>query len=87
MQSREYCTKHATEITASQIRAARALLNWSRDRLAEECGVSLRTLVMIEAAGANQRSGTMERICAALTKAGVIFIEKNGGGPGVRLRK
>ncbi len=42
---------------------------------------------MIEADEGNQRQETTERICIALTKAGVQFIEQNGGGPGVRLKR
>jgi hypothetical protein len=33
------------------------------------------------------RSSTLAAIRAALEAAGVEFIEENGGGPGVRLRK
>ena len=78
--------KYAT-ITAAQIRAARALLNWTRDVLAERSGVSIRTLVSIEADEANPKPETMEAIFIALSTAGIIFIKKNGGGPGVRLKK
>lgn len=74
-------------ITASQIRAARALLDWTRDMLAAQSGVSLRTLVMIEAEEGNPKPDTIERIIETLTKAGVMFVKKNGGGLGVRFRK
>jgi len=33
------------------------------------------------------REETREKICRALEKAGVEFIDENGVGPGVRLRK
>jgi len=33
------------------------------------------------------RQTTAEKIQAALEKAGIQFIDENGGGPGVRLRK
>ena len=79
--------KRAIRLTAAQIRAARALLNWSRDTLALKCGVSLRTIVMIEADEANPRDATMDRIVASFTKAGVKFIKQNGGGPGVRFTR
>jgi hypothetical protein len=45
----------------------------------------------IHAAGNNGelggRSETVQKIRAALNSSGIEFIEKNGGGPGVRLRK
>lgn len=80
------CMKHAT-LTAAQIRAARALLGWSRDVLAAKSGISLRTLASIELEQGNPEDATLDAIRNALVAAGVIFIEKNGGGPGVRLRK
>jgi transcriptional regulator with XRE-family HTH domain len=74
-------------ITPMQVRAARGLLDWSRDRLAETSGVPKRTLVRFEGAEAAPRQGTIDAIRAALEAAGVEFIDENGGGPGVRLRK
>ena len=32
-------------------------------------------------------SGAVQAICEALERAGVEFIDENGGGPGLRLRK
>jgi transcriptional regulator with XRE-family HTH domain len=72
----------------SQIRAARGLLDWTREQLAEASGVSLRTLVSIEAAKiARPQRRTMQAIARALSAAGVEFIPPNGGGPGVRLTR
>lgn len=79
--------KRAITLTAAQIRAARALLGWSRDMLAAKTGISLRTLVMIESEEANPRASTIERIAASFAKAGVKFIKENGGGPGVRFTR
>ena len=83
--AREKCTKSAT-ITPAQIRAARALLDWSRGKLATKTGVALRTLVRIEAGEVVPRSVTIDAIYDALLKAGVEFVEQNGGGPGVRMK-
>jgi len=80
------CMKHAN-ITAAQIRAARALLDWSRDRLSAKSGVSVRTLVSIESDTAHPRLQTLEAIKTTLSKADILFIEENGGGQGVRLKK
>lgn len=78
--------KSAIIITAAQIRAARALLDWSRNMLAVESGISLRTLVMIETDEGNPRSDTLQRIHDTLVTAGIRFIKENGGGPGVRFK-
>lgn len=78
--------KSAT-ITGAQIRGARALLDWSRDTLSLKSGVSIRTLVSIEAEEGNPKDETLALIAETLSKAGILFIKENGGGPGVRLRK
>jgi transcriptional regulator with XRE-family HTH domain len=74
-------------ITADQCRAARALLDWSRERLAETSRVSLRTIIDFERNAREPRFLTFDAIRRALESAGVEFIAENGGGPGVRLRK
>jgi transcriptional regulator with XRE-family HTH domain len=75
------------DISAAQLRAARALIGWSRDDLAAQSGATVRTLARIESDQTAARDRTMAAIRAALEAAGVEFIEENGGGPGVRLRK
>ncbi len=74
-------------ITPAQSRAGRALLNWSRERLAVQSGVPSRTLADFELANTTPRGSTLTAIRAALEAAGVVFIEQNGGGPGVRLKQ
>lgn len=76
-------------LTSEQIRAARMLVRWEQRDLAERSGVSLPTVKRIEAkAGAVSAYGsTLTAIRTALEQAGVIFIDQNGEGPGVRLRK
>ena len=37
--------------------------------------------------GADAKQSTLDRLKSALEAAGVEFIDENGGGPGVRLRK
>jgi transcriptional regulator with XRE-family HTH domain len=75
------------DITGAQIRAARALFDWSRETLAARCRCTVRTLARIEAGENAPRSSTLAAIRAALEAAGVEFIAENGGGAGVRLRK
>ncbi len=73
-------------VTSAQIRAARGLLNWTVRDLAEKAGVHRNTVTRTE----TEETGpghAVAAIRAALETAGVIFIEENGGGPGVRLRK
>jgi len=73
------------KVSIKQIKAARELLGWSQEAIAESSGVSKR----LEATGGELggRPETREKIIAALEKAGVEFIAENGGGPGVRIRK
>nr|WP_035376663.1 helix-turn-helix transcriptional regulator [Acetobacter nitrogenifigens] len=72
---------------ASQIRAARGLLDWTRDDLVEKSGVPKSTLVRVETDVVSPRAATLSAIRTALETAGVEFIAENGGGAGVRLRK
>ena len=74
-------------ITSGQCRAARGLLSWSRDRLASESGVPSRTVADLELGNDAPRAATASKIVIALEAAGVEFIDENGGGPGVRLRR
>ena len=76
-------------LTSIQIRAARAVLRWSAEDLSRKSSVSLRTIRRAELAerltsltAANDLA--VRRVFEA---AGVEFIDENGGGPGVRLRK
>jgi transcriptional regulator with XRE-family HTH domain len=74
-------------ITAAQCRAGRALIEWSREQLAEASKVALRTIVDFERSARSPREVTLDAIQRALETAGVIFIEANGEAEGVRLRK
>ena len=55
--------------------------------MAENAGVSVVTVRQLEAGGTEPRRATIAVIRHALEAGGVEFIEENGGGPGVRLRK
>jgi transcriptional regulator with XRE-family HTH domain len=76
-------------VTVRQVKAARVLLGWSQDDLAEKSGVSKPTIGRLES-----REGefggyedTRTAIIEALQSAGIIFIDGNGDGPGVRLKR
>lgn len=75
------------KISIPQIKAGRALLQWSQERLAEASGISIATIRRLEAEGGELggRAETQEKICKALEKAGIVFT--NGGEPGVKLKK
>jgi len=74
-------------IQSNQVRAARALLDWSREQLSDACGVPARTLHRLERGEGEPQQRTVTAIRTALEAAGVEFIEQDGGGPGVRLRQ
>jgi predicted transcriptional regulator len=77
------------KVSIRQMKAARALLDWSQSDLAEAAGVSAPTIKRLEAADGDigGRPETGEALVAALEKAGDEFIAENGGGAGVRLSK
>lgn len=74
-------------ISAAQCRAARALLNWSQEQLAENAQVARATLADFEREGRVPMRQNLLAIVAALEAAGVAFIPENGEGAGVRFRK
>lgn len=77
-------------IDAKQIRAARALLEWSQDDLVKRTGLSLTTIRRMEATDIGPSRSSMANVAAVqstLEGAGVQFIPENGGGAGVRLAK
>jgi transcriptional regulator with XRE-family HTH domain len=74
-------------ITPAQIRGARAMLGLTQARLARQAGLSTTALQNIERGAVAARPSTLRSIRATLEAAGVVFVEENGEGPGVRLRK
>jgi transcriptional regulator with XRE-family HTH domain len=72
-------------LTSAQCRAARGLLNWNQQRLADAAGVGVATVRLFEAGKGEQRRSTLTVIRQALETAGVEFT--NGHRPGVRMRK
>lgn len=74
-------------MNAAQCRAARGLLGWSQEELAERSQVSVTAIRNFERGATAPIRATLAAIRAALEAAGVIFVAENGEGPGVRLRK
>jgi len=74
-------------ISGTQVREARELLGWTRDRLAGASGLSPTTISHLEAGKRWPTAPRMSSIRCALEDFGIIFVDENGEGPGVRLRK
>jgi predicted transcriptional regulator len=76
------------KVSIRQIKAARALLGWSQEALAEASHISLPTIKRLEAGDGELggRSSTVAKLVDALIVGGVEFIAGNGGGAGVRLK-
>jgi transcriptional regulator with XRE-family HTH domain len=68
-------------ITGAQVRAAKALIGWSGNDLANKAGVGLSTIRRIEGC-----DGLLQAIQKALELGGVEFIGSPEGEPGVRLK-
>lgn len=65
---------------------ARGGLNLNVRELAQLSGVNFNTINRYEN-GSDARVSTVTKIQHALEQAGIEFIDENGGGPGVRLRR
>ena len=76
-------------LTSAQMRAARALIRWSAEDLARETALSVTTIRRAELTEeeTSLTAANDQTVRRALEAAGVEFIDENGGGPGVRLRK
>lgn len=73
-------------VTPRQIRAARALLGWTQQKLADKAIVSLNALTRLEREQVDPRVSTLMAVEKALSKAGIEFLPgKAGRGEGVRL--
>ncbi len=76
-------------ITNTQLRAARGLIGWSQARLAEASGLGIATIKRMEGERGPLRSSAENvlKVQQALEDTGVIFIDEDELGPGVRLRE
>jgi transcriptional regulator with XRE-family HTH domain len=73
---------------SAQLRAARAMLNWSQSELAARSELSVETIKRLESIKGTldaTKVSTLSAITSAFTQAGVEFT--NGDAPGVKLRK
>lgn len=74
-------------LTAQQIRGARAMLDLTQAELARLAGISATLLDEMESGGTSPAADTLGAIRTALERAGIAFIDDDGGGPGVRLKQ
>lgn len=76
-------------ITSGQIRAARALLDWTVQKLADKSSLGFTTIVRMESANGvpPSQAKTLDAVQTTLEAAGVEFIGSPGDRPGVRLNK
>lgn len=74
-------------MTPAQARAARGLVGLTQTALASAANLGQSTIIDFERERRVVSAESVAAIRAALEAAGVDFIEENGGGPGVRMRK
>lgn len=65
-------------ISAAQIRGARAILDWSQNRLAEATGLSIATIRKLELGHISPRSTTTQTLRQAFETAGLEFSDLDG---------
>ena len=73
-------------ITSAQIRAARAMLDWSREQLSDNSSVGISALMRLESAEGVPSGNikTFEAVQKALEEAGIEFLGSPEEGAGVR---
>jgi predicted transcriptional regulator len=80
-------TKIVGSMSPAQCRAGRALLEITQTQLAKSAGLGLSTVVDFEKRRRDVSIESVESMFQALVRAGVEFVDENGGGHGVRFRK
>ena len=73
-------------IDGRQVRAARAILGWSREELLDASGISMSALLRMEGNMADSRSSTLNKVLKALSLAGIEFVTRDDGAIGVILK-
>ena len=74
-------------VSSRQIRAARALLGWTQQTLADRALVAINTIRAIEANRPYPKPETTTAVRRALEKAGIVFLANGTMGEGVRLAR
>ena len=73
------------KISGNQVKAARALLNWSQKDLADKASLTMTPVSRLERQVVDSRRGTIKLIAMALEQAGIEFINEDGW-VGVKLK-
>lgn len=61
-------------VTPREVRAARALLGWTRQKLADKAIVSLNSVVRLEQGAVDPRASTIDAVERALRSSGIEFL-------------
>jgi transcriptional regulator with XRE-family HTH domain len=72
-------------LSPEQCRAARGLLDWTQEELAQRANVSRSTVRDFENGRHHLHPATAAQVVGALEKGGVLLIPPAEAGPGVRL--
>ncbi len=70
--------KNDNSINLTQVRAGRAVLNWSQQKLANAASISISTIRKLEVGKISPRKATLQTLKEALETAGLEFIEPDG---------
>ncbi len=74
-------------MTPAMCRAARSLVDWTQQHLADAAKVGLSTVKAFEIGRSVPVTNNLLAMQTALEAAGIQFIPENGGGAGVRLKE
>jgi len=74
------------KITPAQCRAARGLLDWTQEQLAERAELSRSTVRGFEGGKHDLQRASAAQVVRVFGAAGVLLIDADDVGPGVRLR-
>jgi predicted transcriptional regulator len=81
---------HSVAIEPVQLRMARAAFNLKANELADEVGLTSKTILRFERGESDMQSENMARVRALFEKRGIIFLAEHevlAGGPGIRFKK
>lgn len=73
-------------LTGPQCHAARALVQLTKQLLADKSGVDVAEIERFEGGAHDPDSETKRKLVTALEDCGAVLIWENGGGVGVRLK-
>jgi len=74
-------------LTTDQCRAARALLKWTQKDLSDRTNISQVSIRFFETGKNDMRMNNQRLLRLTFENAGLVFIDENGGGAGVRFAK